>query len=96
VLVECITCCTFYCLCDTLTDPWNVCIYVRTYVFRRTSGVKGLNCITDIRFLGEGKGGQRPALFKGLKIFLRVKCDEFACVQENHHAGMWSYLGIIN
>jgi len=45
------------------------------YVFRRTSGVKGLNRITYIRFLGDGRGGQRPALFKGVKIFLRVKCE---------------------
>ena len=50
-------------------------MYIYTYVFRRTSGVKGLNRITDIRFLGEGRGGQRPVLFKGFKIFLRVKCE---------------------
>jgi len=27
------TCSTSYCLCDTLVDPWYVCIYVHMYVF---------------------------------------------------------------
>jgi hypothetical protein len=26
------TCSTYYCLCDTLTNPWNVCMYVRMHV----------------------------------------------------------------
>jgi hypothetical protein len=27
-----LTCSTSYCLCDSLMDPWNVCIYVCMYV----------------------------------------------------------------
>jgi len=56
-------------------DPWNVCICIYTYVFRCTSGVKGLNRITDVMFLDDERGGQRPAVSKGFKIFLRVKCE---------------------
>jgi len=26
------TCSTTYCLCDTLADPWNVCIYAHICV----------------------------------------------------------------
>jgi len=26
------TCYIFYCLCDTLMDPWNACMYICMYV----------------------------------------------------------------
>ena len=29
----CMTCSTSYCLCDTLMNPWNVCIYVYIYIY---------------------------------------------------------------
>ena len=28
-----VTITTFYCLCDTLTDPWNIRVYVCAYVY---------------------------------------------------------------
>jgi hypothetical protein len=32
IVYDCVlmTCSTFYCVCDTLMDQWNVCIYVCT------------------------------------------------------------------